>query len=253
MNPSEEQAKEKTQKVLFIGNSVFNTQGSSLVPFEGFCMTARLNYDALSHFEFFGRSREGRVDPFMRNQATDERIIKLLGSHQFDYVVLVTRYSDLLDEKKTLQTIEAFKQMHARIVRSGAKTVISMAYTPTTAFQTISKVANGHRRIKAEIDGMIFNGITHPAILVPTGLLWIDGKEYFGKNAWYADKMHGTQLAQYATGCLFYTFITREDPRENPFVDLPHPRKKKGLEIKKINSQHAKWIKDRAWSYFQNF
>ena len=64
----------------------------------------------------------------------------------------------------------------------------------------------------------------------------------------FADKVHGTPLAQHASGCLFFTFITGKDPRENDHVDL-HAEAR--FPDKQLSPEQAKWLRERVWSLYQ--
>jgi len=242
-------------KVLFLGNSMYFVSGGSVTPFKGFCSAAGIECEAASQFEYFGPPLLGRISPFIDNQFHDERILSLIKSGGFDYVVLKTRPTDFLDETTAQVTVEAFKEMHRLIVTSGAQTVIYMQHMmeigrvglglservdADAAFETMPQIVEGHRKVRAELEAMRINDEQHSILLVPVGLLRIDGTEEFGVDAWWADRFHGTELAEYATGCMLYAYITKNDPRTNTFGD-------------NATQEQAEWIKNRVWWYRTNF
>lgn len=227
-------------RVLFLGNSVLNANGGSLSPFEGFCKASGMECNPISHFDYFGRNLKGRIDPFIRNQVRDRRIIDVLESESFDHVVLVTRSTDFLEPRLLRETVKAFQIMHERIASSGAVTVIFLAHTPRKNPHTITDVVQGHLQVKKALESMSFQGKRHPLILVPVGPLWDDGRKHFGDEAWYSDHIHGTKLAQYANGCLWYAYLTGKDPRKNLFMN-------------NVSKEQSEWIKNRVWWYINNF
>lgn len=83
--------------------------------------------------------------------------------------------------------------------------------------------------------------MSEPIILVPSGVLWAAGVERFGFKAWFADAVHGTPLAQHASGLLFFTFITRTDPRDSSHTTL-HTNER--FTAAKLTSDQSTWIRD---------
>ncbi len=74
----------------------------------------------------------------------------------------------------------------------------------------------------------------------------------FGKHAWYADPVHGSRLAQYATGCLWYTFLLGRDPRGVAFSRLPdHPDLDAPERGQSVPAKAVAWIQARAWELYQ--
>jgi len=264
-------------RVLFLGNSRYVASGGPLQPFEGFCQAGGLDFEAVSQrggegdpvplrpsahgIDFAGL---GRIDPFIRNVAKDERVRALISSGEFDYVIIHSRQTDFLpdwidtsasDQASVRKaTKEAFKDLHQLIVESGGTTVVTMNHASSNNFHWMHIVAEAHRRLKEELDSMVIGGSRHPIVLVPTGLFWLDGKERLGLEAWYRDPGHATELGQYATGALFYTYLTGEDPRQNDFVEYPASWEAPDVTPRKsVPADQAEWIKNLAWWYYRHF
>jgi len=213
-----------TEKILFLTNSTFHAHGGSMKPFNGYCENAGIRYEASGSYSYFESTPQGRrISPFIKGQIEDTRILELIAKEQFDYVVLATRFHAFLTDEEASIEIEAFKKMHEHIVRSGARTVVSISYitreqTNDAGIQT--RNLEKHEQLKEVLNNTVVDGKKSPIILVPTGVLWAEGIRQFGGDAWFADKVHGTPLAQHASGCLFFTFITGNDPRKNSYVEL---------------------------------
>ena len=141
--------------------------------------------------------------------------------------------------------------MHEQIVRSGAQTVVSISYIirqQTNKTEIQERNIEKHEELREVLNNTEINGRKSPIILVPTGILWDEGVHQFGIDAWFADGVHGTPLAQHASGCLFYTFITGKDPRNNSYTEL-HTNAK--FTEKQLTQDQAKWIRNRAWAFYQ--
>ena len=199
-------------------------------PFEGLCRAEGLLCETVNQGRLPpGRSpygiefaRLGRIDPLMRNVARDERVRELISSGGFNYVVVHSQPTDFVpdwvetpeDSPSNVgrENTEAFKDLHRVIVEAGATTVVSMVHVSSAYFQQMHIVAKEYQRLKEELDAMMIGGSRHPVILIPTGLLWMDAVYKFGLESWYADPGHGTSLSHYATGALFYTYLTGRRP-----------------------------------------
>ena len=240
------------QKVLFLTNSTFHAHGGCMVPFNSYCAEAGVNYDASGSYKHLESTPRGRrISPFLIGQIKDCRILDLIKKGHFAYVVLVTRYSAFATDTGAKEEIAAFKKMHEHIVHSGARTVVSISYLTRDLTHNADRKARNlakHKELKVALDDMEIEGEKHPIFLAPTGLLWAEGVDRFGVDAWFADKVHGTPLAQHASGCLFFTFITGKDPRENDHVDL-HAEAR--FPDKQLSREQAKWLRERVWSLYQ--
>ncbi len=244
--------KPEKQKVLFLTNSTFHAHGGCMIPFNGYCSEAGVHYEASGSYRHLEATREGkRISPYLAGQIEDQRILDLIKKGNFDYVVLVTRHGSLATDAGAKEEIAAFGKMHEHIVRSGAQTVVSVSYITRNATHDARRKARNlakHRELKVALDKLEIKGKKHPIILVPTGVLWAEGAERFGVNTWFADSVHGTPLAQHASGCLFFTFITGKDPRKNVHVDLFSERR---FPARKLSVQQAKWLRDQVWALYR--
>ncbi|MCP5118491.1 MAG: hypothetical protein GY953_47370 [bacterium] len=233
-------------------NSTFHYAGGSMDPFDGYSAAAGLNYDASGSYQYFESTPEGRrISPFLTGQIKDQRILGLLKKERFDHVLLVTRWNVFATEESSREELEAFKRMHEHIVRSGARTVVSVSYVTrdsTSNPDLQQRTLDWHRAIETALNGMVIDGQRHPIILAPTGVLWAAGVERFGTEAWFADKVHGTPLAQHASGCLFFTFITGADPRESTYTRL-HTNNR--FTTGELTPDQAAWIREQVWSLYQ--
>ncbi len=219
-------AAEPSFHVLFLGNSTFSANGGSLRPFEEFCKAAGIKAKAVS--------QDGRIDPFIRNQANDQNILKLIRNGKFSHVVLLTRSSDFLNDIEKKAAFAGFRKLHETIVQSGSRTVISMAYPIQGEYSSFAKVRRGHEELKDVLEAHAVNGVKQPVTLVPVGALWMRGQERFGETIWYTDPRHGGRLAQYGNGCLWFSYLTGTDPRQNSYAG--------GLPNEQID-----WIKNKVW------
>jgi hypothetical protein len=80
----------------------------------------------------------------------------------------------------------------------------------------------------------------HPTLIVPVGVLWMRGVEKYGETVWYKDHRHGSALAYFATGILFHSCMSGEDPRKLRYDD--------GLPAEQVQ-----WIKEQVWELVQNY
>jgi len=240
------------QKVLFLTNSTFHSHGGCMEPFDGYCDDAGVHFDASGSYAYFESTPRGkRISPFIKGQIEDQRILDLLDKELFDYVVLVTRFGVFRTDDGAREETEAFKKMHEYIVRSGARTVVSISYLTrgsTNNADRQKRILAKHEDVKDALDNMVIDGKKHPIILAPTGLLWAEGVKKFGMDAWFADAVHGTPLAQHSSGCLFFTFITGVDPRKNGYLDLYVEDR---FPDKELTPEQSVWLRKRVWSLYR--
>lgn len=248
-----------SQKVLFLTNSTFHASGGAMKPFNGYSSSAGSDFEALGSYGFFKSTPEGqRISPFIKGQIVDDRILELIKNGDFAYVVLVTRYQAFLTDDESKKEIEAFKVMHEYIVRSGAQTVVSISYIIRDYSNDSEIQARNlakHKELKNVLDNTVIEGEKFPIILVPTALLWTEGISQFGIDSWFADRVHGSALAQHASGCLFFTFITGLDPRTSDYNELhigniSKTNKKAYFSDKELTQEQAKWLRNRVWSLY---
>jgi len=239
-------------KVLLLTNSTFHIHGGSMTPFNGYCSDTGTEFKAIGSYQYLKSTTKGqRISPFLKGQVTDPRIQHLLKKEEFSYVVLVTRFTAFLNDKGADLEIEAFKKMHEQIVRTGARTVVSVSYVTrdeTNDSKVQSRNLAMHKKLKDALDNTEIDGKKSPIILVPTGTLWSEGCDEFGVDSWFADEVHGTPLAQHASGCLFFTFITGKDPRKSAFIELQSNR---SFPEKILTPEQAEWLKNRVWGLYK--
>ena len=261
----------ESQRVLFLGNSVFNSKGGVHQTFERFCKAAGLNFEAVSQFrepanphgvEFLGY---GRIPLNLPEIAADKKIHAMIRSGDFDYVILEGRRSGYLlpewfefpDENnrgKSLtydQNIAALGKLHRTIVESGAQTVFYMHPGLHTYPDIKHPMVQIFQRLHSDLEAMEIGGKPHEVILVPASLLWLDARARYGVENWFADPAHGNPLARYSSSCLLFTYLTGRDPRQNDFRELSrdwNASPDEPAEYAKV--EDAKWIKDQVWLYY---
>ena len=130
-------------------------------------------------------------------------------------------------------------------------------------------VAQMYRRLQADLEAVQVGGTRHDVLLVPVGLLWLDAVASppateptwpplegarFSIDEWYSDPRHGTPLSHYANGCLWFTYLTGLDPRENPFSTFPVDWElPDGTPGEPVPPDAAQWIKDQVWLYYSTW
>ncbi|MHC4994292.1 MAG: hypothetical protein ACYTGQ_04475 [Planctomycetota bacterium] len=269
-------AEAKTQRVLFLGNSVFYSRGGLCPSFEGFCREAGLDYEAVSQWhgptegkgaahgiEFLGY---GRIPLNLPAVAADQKIHALIRDGDFDYVILEGRREGYLlppeaglaaDRGESIpyaQNIAALKSLHKTIVESGAQTVLYMHPGGHADVITKHVVGQIYRRFHADLEAMKINDKRHDVLFVPAMNLWLDAMQRYGVERWFVDAHHGTALARYASACLLYTYITGRDPRANAYKKLTELTRDWRVIPEKVNLEasdgDARWIKDQVWLYY---
>ena len=244
-------------RVLFLGNSAYSSYGGSQAPLEGYCSAAGFRCEALNNYDVFGTTREGRIDQFWPGLAQDRRVTDLLSRESFEYVVLWTRPTSVIDSN-WVDTVGGLQTVVPRIASSGATTVLAASYIPPRVQQdfhgsiTVDLVEDRFARLLREVCELQVNGDSPSVLYVPLARFWADGVARFGEEAWWADSVHGSRLAHYATGCLWFTFLFERDPRGISFSRLPeYP----GLDESKRNmvvpTETVTWIQNRAWELYQ--
>ncbi len=261
----------KTQRVLFLGNSVFNFKGGVHQTFEQFCKKAALNVEAFSQYqkpehahgvEFLNY---GRIPLNLPEMAADPKIHSLIRSGNFDQVILEGRRTGYLlpdwvelpteaNRGKHIpyeQNLAAIGKLHRAIVESGARTVLYLHPGTSTQLEIDLPVAQIYQRLHADLQQMEIKGKRHIVTLVPAGFLWQDAARRFGHKIWYANPTHGNQLARYASACMLYTYLTGKDPRENDFRELSRDWTTPPTEPAQFASvEDAQWIKRQVWLYY---
>lgn len=258
-----------SQRVLFLGNSVFNYGGGVHQTFEKFCKTSGLNIEAVSQY----RKQEhphgvefldyGRIPVNLPAMAADEKIHTLISSGNFDYVILEgRRHGFLLPEWVGLsedrgeaipydENATALGKLHRTIVESGAQTVWYLhpgGYSNSEIKLAVSQI---YQRLRVDLEGMEINGKQHSVMFVPASFLWLDASRKYGDDNWFADPNHGNALARYSSACMLYTYVTGRDPRESDFKELPRSyRVSSDSPAEYASEEQAAWIKKQAWLYY---
>jgi hypothetical protein len=261
----------ESNRVLFLGNSVFYSKGGLFQSFEGFCKAASLDYQAVSQWnapsnihgiEFLDF---GRIPLNLPEIAANNEIHSLIHSGNFDYVIVEARrvgylipdWIELPGDGKYGQhipyeeNITALGKIHRTIVESGAQTVLYM-HPGIYMFTDIKHpVAQIYLRFHSDLEKMEINGKRYNVTLVPASLLWLDALKRYGIEGWYADPAHGNPLARYSSGCMLFTYLTGRDPRQNNFRELPRSWATSPDEPSAyVSEDDANWIKDQVWLYY---
>jgi hypothetical protein len=260
----------QSNRVLFLGNSVFYWRGGVYQAFEGFCQADGLDYQAISQrkqpenphgIDFLGY---GRIPVNLPEMAADEKIHALIRNGQFDYVILEARRPGYLlpewvrsvepEDGESIpfeQNSVALGKLHRTIVESGAQTVLYIHPGDHRFPDWVHPFAQIYARLQADLEAMEINGQRHRVTLVPASLLWLDAKHRYGVDVWYDNSNHGSDLARYASGCLLYTYLTGNDPRKSEFRELPTDWNVSPDASKKyVSKDDAKWITEQAWLYY---
>ncbi|NND08055.1 MAG: hypothetical protein HKN87_16875 [Saprospiraceae bacterium] len=261
-----------SNRVLFLGNSVFYSRGGLCPTFEGFCRQAGLDYQAVSQWkkpssphgiEFLDH---GRIPLNLPEVAADRSIHDLIRLGNFDFVILEARrvgyllpaHVDLPESRGKhipyRQNFEALSSLHRTIVNSGGQMVLYMHPGAHNALDIKHPVAQVYQRLHIDLEKKEIDGKEHEVILVPAMLLWLDALHQYGEDGWYADLNHGNALARYASACMLFTYITGVDPRKNDFNKLteltPAWHGIPGMSNLVAKDDDANWIKDQVWLYY---
>jgi hypothetical protein len=259
----------KSKRVLFLGNSVFNSKGGVHQTFEQFCKSSGLNIDAVSQYkepenphgvEFL---EYGRIPVNLPAMAADEKIHALISSGNFDFVILEGRRNGFLlpewlelseDRGKAIpydENAAALGELHRTIVESGAQTVLYLHPGGYSNPEMKHPVAQIYQRLRADLERMDIGGKQHEVIFVPASFLWLDASRKYGDENWFADPNHGNALARYSSACMLYTYITGLDPRESDFKELPRSYDvSPDSPAEYASEEEAAWIKNQVWLYY---
>ncbi len=257
------------KRILFLGNSVWDYKGGVHQPFLGFCKAAGLDVQAVSQMKRRDNSHGiefldyGRIPLNLPEVARSEEIISIIREGDFDHVVLEARRSGYLlpawverpdvrgDSIPYDQNLDALGEIHRAIVESGAQTILYMHPGLHTLPDIKLPVAQVYSRFHSALENMEIGGKKHRVILVPAALLWLDAVRRFGVENWYANPGHGNALARYASGCLLYTCLTGNDPRNNDFRELPKSWETANeAPALRASPEDAEWIKNQVWLYY---
>jgi hypothetical protein len=262
---------EKSNRILFLGNSVFYHNGGVYQSFEGFCRETGLDYQAVSQLKAPANTHGiefleyGRVPLNLVELAEKEEIHELIKNGNYAFVILEARRPGYLlpewvefpadrDYGYSIpyeKNINALGRIHQTIVESGAQTVLYMHPGYRDLPEIRLPLTQLYQRFQNDLKSMKVNGKQSDVILVPASLLWKDAIDRFGIDNWYSDHVHGKPLARYASGCMLYTFITGKDPSVNPFNELP--KSWSDLSEKptiRADETDVNWIKKQVWLYY---
>lgn len=275
------QDEKMSNRVLFLGNSVFFSHGGIYQSFLGFCNTGGIDCRAISqrrepqHTHGVEFLRVGRIPTNLPDFAADEKFLSVIREGGFDYVIIEARREghllpEWVDRSNNIpgwvkrfidydpgehipyeKNIAALEKLHRTITESGAQTVLYMHpglyYTP----EWKNPLAQMYERFRDDLEAVTINGTTHEVILVPASLMWRDAVNRYGADNWYADHIHGNAMARYASGCMVYTYLTGDDPRNNSFRQLPkHWVIPPDTESEYVSMEDAEWIKKQVWFYY---
>ena len=259
----------ETYRVLFLGNSVFYANGGIPQPFESFCAAAGLDCEAVRQdgqsprvvqgIEYLGF---GRTPIRLLDMARTEWIHSVIEGGGFDYVIFDQRRPGWLlpdwvegpterPQDPYEETFAALTEIHRTIVASGAQTVLLAKHPPSSYLNWTQPMTEIVSRLGADLERVQINGERHSVIVVPAGSLWLDAVTQFGVEGWFADVRHGNRLAQYASACMIFTYLTGLDPRQNSFQDLVRPRRwSDDVPTEQVSDEAAAWIKNQVWLYY---
>ncbi len=260
---------QNVKRVLFLGNSVWDFKGGVHQPFLGFCKTAGLDFQAVSQMQNHENKHGvkfldfGRIPLNLPEVAGDERILSLIQSGGYDYVIVEARRSgyllpDWVDIPENRgsgipfeENLEAMGRIHRTIVESGAQTVLYMHPGLHTLEEYRLPVVQVYDRLHSGLEEIMIGGKRHRVILVPARFLWGDAVKKYGVEGWYENQGHGNALARFASGCMLYTYITGMDPRENRFAGLPLDwDQSENSPVVQVPQEDADWIKNQVWLYY---
>ena len=259
-------------RVLFLANSTFGASGGIHQPFEGFCASAGLECEAVrTHgesptvihgIEYLGL---GRIPLSLPDLARTDWVHQAIRTGGFDYVVMDQRRSDYLlpdwvdgpglvlgdPQDSYEETLAGLTELHRTVVASGAETVLlaknPVRYSPDFTYPLTQIV----QRLGTDLERVEIDGERHRVPVVPHGALWLAAASHFGAEQWFLDDVHGNQLAQYASACLVFTYVTGLDPRQNPFRDLGLPwESPENSRPEQVSEEAAAWIKNQVWLYY---
>jgi hypothetical protein len=262
----------KSYRVLFLGNSVFYYHGGLYPSFEGFCLEAGLDFQAISQWntppnlmgvEFLNY---GRIPLNLPEIAADNKIHDLIRSGNFDFVILEGRRAGfLLPDPELLpddlgepipynQNLEALTALHRTIVQSGGQTVLYMHPGRHSTADIKHPLAQIYQKLHSDLEKIDIDGKKNEVILVPAMFLWLDALKRYGVEGWYADMAHGNALARYSSACMLYTYLTGNDPRVNDFKRLTELTNNWEIIPEKTDifasAEDEKWIKNQVWLYY---
>lgn len=264
-------------RVLFLGNSLFLHGGGIHRPFEGFCEAADIECQAVTQHDVVGQRVAGtpverngveylgfgRVPTRLPDMARSAWIHSMIRSGRFDFVVLDQRRPGYLlpdwvgardgPQDPYEAILDALVEIRGTIVESGARMVIMAKHAPSNALNWTAPMTRVVERLAADLERIEINGERHPVLVVPTGSLWLDAVNRFGAEAWYEDPRHGNGVAQYASACMVFTYLTGVDPRQSTFTDrflTDVQRYPESLPDGKVSTEVATWIRDQVWLYY---
>jgi len=207
----------------------------------------------------------GRIPLSLPDLARTDWVHAAIQDGGFDFVVLDQRRSDFLlpewvdgpglslgaPQDPYEETLAALTELHRTIVASGAQTVLvaknPVRYSPNFTYPLTQIV----QRLGTDLEGVEIDGAQHRVAVVPHGALWLAAASHFGADQWFADELHGNQLAQYASACLVFTYLTGLDPRQNPFRDLGLLwQSPENARPEQVSEEAATWIKNQVWLYY---
>jgi len=107
-------------------------------------------------------------------------------------------------------------------------------------------------RLGADLGRVEINGERHPVPVVPLISLVLDAVTEFSVEEWFMDDLvHPNQLAQYASACMVFTYMTGLDPRQSPFRDLGRLwESPEDSPTEQVSDEAAAWIKNQVWLYY---
>lgn len=205
----------------------------------------------------------GRIPLSLPEVAGDERILSLIRSGGYDYVIVEARCSGYLlpepvdipeDRGSSIpfeKNLQALGTIHRTIVDSGAQTVLYMHPELHTLEGYRLPVDQIYERLHSGLEEMKIGGKRYRVILVPARFLWGDAVKKYGVEGWYANPGRGNALARFVSGCMLYTYLTAKDPRENRFVGLPLDWDQvESSTVVQVPWEDADWIKSQVWLYY---
>jgi hypothetical protein len=234
-----EKTKSPPKRILFIGNS--------MVTWSGGCARILEELGREDGMPFITSTEACYPAGNLADSADGKNpTLKIVREGKWDLVIMVQGtlfwYKAGLGSDKSVtpeRTLLAAETIHKEILGTGARSVIYMSYPHKQSFPNAAKmeeVAEFHRRMKTRMEAV---NAKSPVVLVPNGLLWVEGAKHFGEERWYADDHHGSRLAQFANGCLFYAYLTTRDPRRLAYRGT-------------LTQEEADWVKAKAWADYQN-
>lgn len=172
----------------------------------------------------------------------NEHVQRILETERFDAVVFSffeynTEFYDP-DPAYTRNLLAGADSLFRLIVANGARGYVNVGYATADNPGDTTRIASGMRAVAARLASVAEQMGTAPPVTVPGGPFFGHMAGEIGRDRWFADPLHASELGQYAMARFFFSHIAGRDP-----TTFAHPSRIAPSDARRIDAAILRFLR----------